>query len=147
MWGMMGIHWLQLKWARVATWRDIPITQKEVLPEVLACAMQVHQWKAKRMQLYCDLEAAVAVLNAGYSHDPLIMHLLRSLFFVKAYFDLELRVVHIPGKDYVIADAISHDDLITLCSQVLSISLSPTPVPPRVMEILVDGQPNWTSVD
>ena len=89
----------------------------------------------------------MAVLNVGYSHDPLIMHLLRSLFFVKAYFDLDLRVVHIPSKDNVIADTISHDDLTTLCSQVPSISPSPTPVPPRVMEILVEGQPNWTSVD
>ena len=61
-----------------------------------------------------DNEAAVVVLNAGYSHDPLITHLLRSLFLVKAYFDLDLRVVHIPGKDNVVADAISHDDLATL---------------------------------
>ena len=141
-----GIHWLQLKWVRTATWRGIPITQKEVLPGVLACATWGRQWKAKRVQLYCD-EAAVAVLNAGYSHDPLIMHLLRSLFFVKAYFDLDLRVVHILGKDNVIANAISRDDLTTLCSQVQSISPSPTPVPPRVMEILVEGQPDWTSVD
>ena len=97
------------------------------------------------MQLYCDHEAAVAVLNAGYSHDPLIMHLLRSLFFVKAYFDLDLRVVYIPGKENVIAHAISHNDLATLHSQLPPISPSPTPVPPRVTEM--DGQPDWTSVD
>ena len=66
-----GVHWLQLKWAREATWRGISITQKEVLPAVLACAVWGHQWKAKRY----DNEAAVAVLNARYSHDPLIMHL------------------------------------------------------------------------
>lgn len=86
----------------------------------------------------------MAVLNAGYSHDPLIMHLLRSLYFVKAYFDLDLRVVHIPGKDNVVADAISRDDLATLLSQVPMISLSSTPIPLRLAEILVEGQ---TSVD
>ena len=36
------------------------ITQKEVLPAVLACAVWGHQWKSKGVQLYSD-EAAVAV--------------------------------------------------------------------------------------
>ena len=66
---------------------------------------------------------------------------------MKTYFDLDLRVVHIPGKGNIIADTISHDDLTTLYSQVSMISPSPIPVPPRVAEILVDGQPDWTSVD
>ena len=66
-----GAHWLQLKWATAAAWKGIPITQKEVLPAVLACTVWGHQWKSKRVQLYCDNEAAVAVLNAGYSRDPL----------------------------------------------------------------------------
>ena len=44
-----GVHWLQLKWAREATWRGISITQKEVLPAVLACAVWGHQWKAQRV--------------------------------------------------------------------------------------------------
>ena len=81
-----GVHSVQLKWARAATWRGILITQKEVLPAVFACVVWGHQWKAKRIWLYCHNAAAVAVLNAGYSHDPLIMQLLRSLIFVKAYF-------------------------------------------------------------
>ena len=53
-----GAHWLQLKWA-TAAWRGIPITQKEVLPAVLACTVWGHQWKARRVQLYCDHVAAV----------------------------------------------------------------------------------------
>ena len=65
------VHWLQLKWARAATWRGILITQKEVLPAVLARTMWGRQWQAKRVQLYCDNGAAVAVLNVGYSHDLL----------------------------------------------------------------------------
>ena len=89
----------------------------------------------------------MAVLHEGYSHDPLIMHHLRSLFFVKAYFDLNLRAVHISSKDNVVADAISHDDLVNLVSQVLTILSSLTPMSPRVAEILVEGQPDWTSVD
>ena len=76
----VGIHWLQLKWANSVTWKNIPITQKEVLPAVLACVVWGHLWKRKQVQLYCDNEAAVVVLNAGYSHDSLVMHPLRALF-------------------------------------------------------------------
>ena len=67
--------------------------------------------RPKRVRLYCDNWAAVAVLNVKYSHDPLILHLPRYLFFVKAYIDLDLRVVRIPGKDNVIADTIFCDDV------------------------------------
>ena len=108
---LWGTHWLQLKWANMPNWRNTPITQKEVLPAVLACAVWGHRWKAKQVQLYCDNEAAVAVLNTGYSHDSLIMHLLRALFFVKAHFDLDVRVTHIPGRVNGVADASSRDDL------------------------------------
>ena len=66
---------------------------------------------------------------------------------MKAYFDLDLRAVHIPGKDNVVADAISRDDLTIVFSQVPTISPRTTPIPWRVAEILVEGQPNWTSVD
>ena len=99
------------------------------------------------MLLHCDNEAAVVVLNVGYSYDSLIMHLLRALFFIKAHFDLDVRVTHIPGKDNGVADATCRDDLVTLFSQVSTASRSPSLIPPRVSLVLVEGQPDWTSVD
>ena len=144
---LWGTHWLQLKWANMPNWINTPITQKEVLPAVLACAVWGHRWKAKRVQLYCDNEAAVAVLNTGYSHDSLIMHLLRALFFVKAHFDLDVRVTHIPGRVNGVADAIFRDDLATMFSQAPTASQTPSPIPPGVSAVLVEGQPDWTSVD
>ena len=93
---LWGTQWLQLKWANTVTWKDTPITQKEVLPVVLACAVWGHQWRSKRVLLHCDNEAAVAVL---YSDDSLIMHLLRALFFIKAHFALDVRVTHMLNKN------------------------------------------------
>ena len=89
--------------------RDLPITQKEVLPVVLACAVWGEQWFSQMVQVYCDNEAAVSVLNSGYSRDPQIMHLLRCLFFIKAHFQIEVKVSHIPGAENVQAGAISCD--------------------------------------
>ena len=93
--GSVGIPLVIAEMGQLSNLENVPITQKEVLPVVLACVVWGHHWKSKRVQLYCDNEAAVAVLNAGYSHDSLIMHLLRALFFMKAHFDLDVRVTHI----------------------------------------------------
>ena len=90
--GTVGIPLVTAEMGQCSNLENVPITQKEVLPAVLACVVWGHHWKSKQVQLYCDNEAAVAVLNTGYSHDPLIMHLLRALFFVKAHFHLDVRV-------------------------------------------------------
>ena len=61
---------------------------------------------------HCDNQAVVEVVNAGYSKDPHLMQLLRSLFFVTAHLEIALRAVHIPGESNRGADAISRDNLI-----------------------------------
>ena len=50
--------------------------------------------------------AVVSVWAAQYSRHDLIMHLLRCLHFICAYFEIEL---HIKGSDNVIADAVSRN--------------------------------------
>ena len=60
-----GNQWLQYKWPQTGSFGDLPITQKEVLPVVLACAVWGEQWSGQTVQAYCDNEAAVSVLNSG----------------------------------------------------------------------------------
>ena len=61
---------------------DLPITQKEVLPVVLASAVLGNAWEKRRVIVHCDNEAAVAVLNSGYARELIIMHLLQMLFLL-----------------------------------------------------------------
>ena len=140
-----GTQWLQYKWPETGSFRDLPITQKEVLPVVLACSVWGSQWSGQTVQAYCDNEAAVVVLNTGYSRDPQIMHLLRCLFFIKAHFQMEIKVSHIPGIKNTQADAISRDLLGVFFSQVPAASPSPTSVSPPLLALLVESQPDWTS--
>ena len=52
------------------------------------------------MQLYCDNEAAVAILNAGYSHNSLIINApIESTIIVKPYFNLDVRVTYMLNKN------------------------------------------------
>ncbi len=70
------------------------------------------------MEVQCDNQGAVALVNSGYSKVPQLMHMLRCLFFIRATFDFSLRAVHVPGKDNILADAISRDNIQLLYSQV-----------------------------
>ena len=76
------------------------------------------EWNNQQVVVHCDNEAAVVVLNSGYSRDPHIMHLLRALIFIKAWYQINMTVCHISSKVNMVADAISRDHLPLLHLQV-----------------------------
>lgn len=77
--------WFELQWPStyVRGWVVLSITLKELLPIVIASAIWGDKWKGSSMAVYCGV---VTVANSGYSRGPQIMHLLRCLFFIRAYF-------------------------------------------------------------
>ena len=93
----------------------------------------------------CDNAAVVSIVNSGSSKDPLVMHLMRSLFFITAVNGISLYAQHIPGKHNNAADALSRNHLPLFHQQVPSADSQPTPIPPELWQILVLSQPDWTS--
>lgn len=143
--------WIQLQWpqAYARDWvklKDESIALKELLPIVLACAIWGVRWKGSAVTVHCDNLGVVQLVNSGYSRVPQIMHLLRCLFFTRAYFELELWAVHIPGKENTLADAILRNDLLYFFSQVPGATNSREVVPPTLLSLLTEQQPDWTSL-
>ena len=111
-------HWLQLKWMDL---KGSPTGSLEISlsPRRRFCRWCWHVLcgavggKKRHVVIHCNNEAAVTVLNSGYARDPQIMHLLRSLFFIKAWYQIDLAVVHIPGKAI---DAISEEIIYPCCT-------------------------------
>ena len=87
------------------------ITLKEIVQVVYACAVWGPLCFSARVMANVENEAAVAVMNSGYSKVGEIMHLIRSLFFIVAFYQISLSACHIPGTQNGIADAISRDNL------------------------------------
>ena len=144
--------WFQLQWPH--SYRDQhlklkeeSITLKEILPIVVACAVWGHLWRNKSVMAHCDNQGAVAAVNSGYSRVPQIMHMLRCLFFIRAHLGIKLRAVHVPGKDNELADAISRNNLHLSFSQVPQAIKERVEVPPVLLSVIVETQPDWTSVD
>ena len=124
----------------------LPITQKEVLPVILACATWGTEWQHVQVLVHWDNQAAGAVLNSDYSKDVFIMHLLQCAFFIRALLSLDNPVAYIAGADNRLVDFISWDNIQAYFSQVPQASPQPTQVPAKLLALLTVDQPDRPSV-
>ena len=70
-------------------WRSIHITVKELLPIVMGVALWGRQWQGGSVVCRCDNAAVVAILKSGWCKDNLVMHLLQSLLFWLAMYQVQ----------------------------------------------------------
>ena len=143
-------EWIQVAWPATYSEGALRLSEesialKELLLIVIACGIWGGRWSKSRVTVYCDNEGVVAMVNSGYSRVPPIMHLLRTLFFIRAHFYIDVWAVHVPGANNELADAISRDNLRLLFSQVPEASHRRVAVPPPLLALLVEQQPDWTS--
>ena len=87
----------------------------------------------------------VAIITSGSSRDPVVMHLMRCLFFFVAHYELVLSPKHIPGKLNEAADNLSRDSLSSFMQLVPGADRNPTSIGEELMAALVTQQPDWTS--
>ena len=82
LWGFSSNQWFLLKWPANAV--SLHITVKELLPITIAAGLWGPQWRGQSIQVWCDNEAVVAIINQGTSRDLETMHLVRCLAFIMA---------------------------------------------------------------
>ena len=145
-----GKRWLQASWSDVykgdlKVEEEDGITLKELLPIILACAIWGPHWRQSSALIHCDNEGTVAVVNSGYSRVEKIMHLLRCLFFIRARFGIEIKAVHVPGKENLLADAISRNNISSLLSQIPEAATTQETIPQNLINLSMRQQPDWTS--
>ena len=135
--------WLQLPWP--ASWLEIPIAAKELVPIVASLAVWGSSWSGGTVQVYCDNMAVVQCLGAGSARDPLLNHLLRVLALLLVRLQVSLRADHIPGLQNSGADALSRDNASLFFSLFPQAPRYPTVVPESVSGVLLDREGSWTS--
>ena len=134
---------MQLAWP--PSWKARNIAAKEMVPILLAAAVWGHEWSGQRVLCRCDNAAVVAVINSGSARDPLLMHLLRCLFFYAAHYEFSVTARHIPGKQNIGADAISRNNSSLFLSSYPQANPTATPLPPALLELAVLSRPDWTA--
>lgn len=79
--------------------------------ELLAVIVGVKTWgpslRGKRLRIYCDNQATVAVINSGRSRDQYMLKCMRELTFYCAKYECMVRAVHLPGVENRLADCLS----------------------------------------
>ena len=104
--------------------------QWQELFAILAAALTWgHQWTGKRLRFFCDNKAIVKAWQNKSAKHPSIVALLRRLFLHAARYDYVLTFQHLPGKDNVLADALSRRQFTRFFSLAPQAARKPTPTP------------------
>ena len=135
-------QWIQ--WCWPPEWAQHHIMIKELVPIVLSCAVWGRKLAGNRVLVECDNSSVVIVVNKHYTRDQMAMHLLRSLWFFVAHFDIDLKCKHIAGVDNSTGDQLSRNNLHLFFHLHPQATREPTPLPPPLLEILAAGGPDWT---
>lgn len=137
-------EWFQLELP--TSWSSVHITIKELLPIVIGAAIWGSQWEGLSVLCRCDNAAVVAIVNSGRSKVERAMHLMRSLFFFLARWNVALECRHIPGVENGAADALSRNNLPSFQRLRPEAGRVPTVLPDALLQVLVVEQPDWTTV-
>ena len=78
----------------------------------VALKVWARRWQNKVVCIFCDNLGAVTVSQTGKTRDPFLNAWLHALWLTAARFNIQVRVMHIPGKDNVLADALSREKTI-----------------------------------
>ena len=83
--------------------------------EMMAVLLGVRIWgprcQGMRVQIYCDNESVVQVINSSRTKDPFLGSCLRELWLEVSKYGFLLRAIHLPGEENRIADWLSRWEL------------------------------------
>ena len=79
----------------------------ELLVVMVAVRLWGQHWRGRRIQLFCDNEAVVSVINSGRTRDAVLATCLREIWLQSAQGEFELRAVHLTSQANRTADYLS----------------------------------------
>ena len=136
--------WFNLQWP--AQYLSLNIATKELIPVVIAAVLFGSQWQGQIIQFTVDNMAVVHVLNATYSKDSHLMHLIHILVFIAACRNFCFIARHIEGRANTIADDLSCNNMVHFFTQVPRVRLfTPPPIPDSLVNLLSSQHLDWTS--
>ncbi len=135
--GIMGKTWFQVKWPTHITSRSPPLSMAflELVPVVLALYVFQDRLSNKRVLLWSDNMAVVAIINRKTTHTPEIMALLRKLVLQALKINCYLTCRYVPTYKNTMADCISRGLNKTLFKLNPQVSRSPIAIHPSLLPL------------
>ena len=132
-------------WQGPPEWAQHNIVLKQLARIVLGCAVWGKVLAGTRVLFECDNSRVVQVVSKHYMKEPTAMHLLRSLWFFVAHFEIDVKCKNIAGLTNNTADYLSCGNLHSFFSLHPQAALQPSVLPQSLLLILATGGPDWTS--
>ena len=136
-------EWIQWRWP--PEWLPLNIMAKELAPIVMACAVWGPRLSKMNVLFHCDNASVVVSINKGSARQDVVMHLLRSMWFFTAHYDMHVSAAHIQGAANCAADCISRGNMSSFFSMNPQAQPAPTRLPEPLLSILTPARPDWTS--
>jgi len=105
------------------------IAWKELFVILVAVHTWGTHWARKKILFHCDNQSVVDIWGKGSTPDPQIMALVRFLYFRAAQHNINICVIHIPGTDNDLADAISCFQMAKFCQLAPAAQSTPDLIP------------------
>ena len=86
---------------------NISITHLELFNVFVALKVWGPDWSSKKLVISLDNSAAVSIINAGFTRDPLLATIARNIWFEGAVSDIQIWATHVPGVKNQVADLLS----------------------------------------
>ena len=90
--------------------QGLPIHCKEMLAVLIAARTWGYRFQGMKVQIYCDNESAVKVINSGRTKDAFMASCIRELWLEVSKHNFQLRAVHLPGEENRVPDWLSRWD-------------------------------------
>ena len=88
-------------------WHDQNIAYIEMINILVAPKVWHVQWTGTRVLIKCDNQAVVSVLSTGKTCDSTMAKYARNIFLWLSACNIDIMVVHIPGKMNPVSDLLS----------------------------------------
>ena len=90
---------------------------------LVALRLFAPQWSGRKILVKCDNQAVVTVLRSGRTKDPYLSACARNIWYCAPTHDIDVRYVHIQGKENRVANLLSRwqgsvQNIAELCSYI-----------------------------
>ena len=108
--GLCGLEYFHYSYPKIITDQELPIHDLEMLAVLLAVRIWGHNFAGMKVQIYCDNDAVVQVINSSKTRDAFLGSCLRELWLEVSKYGFELQAIHLPGEENRVADWLSRWD-------------------------------------
>jgi len=109
--GVWGDKWWFYRFSEQDNKIMTHISAKELYAVVCNCKTFHAALPGITLHIECDNAPTVEAINSGRCKDPIMMKLIRELFYLRVEFSFQIKAIHLPGKLNVVADMLSRDNL------------------------------------